>query len=213
MNEMANVIISAFTEDQVASLTGITTTQLRYWDRTKFFVPALADDSRRRPYSRIYSFRDLVCLKVLNVLRNEVRASLPHLREVKEKLAHLGDDMWAKTTLYVLNRKVIFDNPETQQKEEIVSGQGILQIPLKVVQGDMEKAVKNLWRRDEATFGKIHQKRGVAGNNPVIAGTRIRVSAIKAFQDAGYTIDQIREQYPTLTEADIKAALTHGKAA
>ena len=212
MSEITN-IVSAFTEEHAAYLTGISVSQLRYWDRTKFFVPTLADDNRRQPFSRIYSFRDLICLKVLNVLRNEVRCSLPHLREVKEKLAHLGDDMWAKTTLYVLNRKVIFDNPETRLREEIVSGQGVLQIPLEVVRGNMEKAVRELWKRDDATIGKIQKRRGVASNNAVIAGTRIRVNAIKAFYDAGYTINQIREQYPSLTEADIQAALNYGKAA
>jgi uncharacterized protein (DUF433 family) len=206
-------IISAFTEEQVFLLTGITMAQLRYWDRTSFFVPSLSEETRRRPYSRIYSFRDIVCLKILNVLRNEVKASLPHLREVKEKLAHLGEDIWAKTTLYVLNKKVIFHNPETDSKEEIVSGQKILQIPLIVVSRDTERDVRALWQRDDSTIGKIERKRGVASNQEVIAGTRIPVRSVKAFSDAGYSIDQIKKEYPTLTEEDIRAALAHAAAA
>jgi uncharacterized protein (DUF433 family) len=212
MSKNSNVV-SAFSEEQVQRLTGITAAQLKYWDRTNFFVPSLAEEDRRRPYSRVYSFRDLVCLKVLNTLRNEARVSLPQLREVTDRLAHLGDDVWAKTTLYVLNRKVVFDNPETRRKEEIVTGQGVLQIPLEVVQSNMERAVKELWRRDETTIGKVQQKRGIASNRPVVAGTRIPVSAIKAFHEAGYTIEQIREQYPVLTDDDIRTALKHGEAA
>jgi len=206
-------VISAFNEEQVQRLTGVTMAQLRYWDRTNFFAPSLTDENRGRPYSRIYSFRDLVCLKILNKIRTEARVSLPHLREVKEKLAHLGEDMWSKTTLYVLNRRVIFDNPATRRKEEIVTGQSILQIPIHVVQSGMENAVRELWKRDEKTIGKIQRKRGIAGNKPTVSGTRIPISAIKAFSDAGYTIEQIREQYPILTKEDIKAALSHGKAA
>lgn len=206
-------VVLAFGEEHVERLTGLSTSRLRYWDRTRFFTPGLADENRRLAYSRIYSFRDLVCLKVLSTLRNEARVSLQHLREVKDKLAHLGDDMWAKTTLYVLNRKVIFVNPETHQKEEVVSGQGILQIPLRVVWDSMEKAVQSLWTRDAATIGKIERRRGVASNKPVIAGTRIPVKAIKAFQDAGYSIKKIREQYPVLTEKDIRAALEYSEAA
>jgi uncharacterized protein (DUF433 family) len=206
-------IVSAFSEEQTQRLTGVTVAQLRYWDRTNFFTPSLADENRRRPYGRVYSFQDLVCLKILNTLRNEARVSLPHLREVKDKLAHLGDDMWARTTLYVLNRKVVFDNPDTRQREEIVSGQGVLQIPLQVVQSNMERAVKELWKRDKATVGKIQRTPGIASNKPVVAGTRIPVSAIKAFREAGYTIEQIREQYPVLTDVDIRAALKHGEAA
>jgi uncharacterized protein (DUF433 family) len=206
-------IISAFSEDDVERLTGITTRQLRYWDRTRFFVPSLADEDRRRVYSRVYTFRDVMCLKILNTIRNESKISLQHLREVKDKLQHLGDDMWAKTTLYLLNRRIVFLNPETDQKEDVVSGQGVLQIPLRVVRSDIERAVRSLRQRDAATVGQITRHRGLAGNKPVVAGTRIPVKSIKAFSEAGYSMDQIREQYPVLTDADIRAALKYGKAA
>jgi hypothetical protein len=83
---------------------------------------------------RLYSFRDIVSLKAL---RNEANVPLEHLREVKEKLIHLGDYIWAKTTLYVFNKRVVFDNPGTKEKEEVVSGQGVLQIPLQVVAENM----------------------------------------------------------------------------
>jgi hypothetical protein len=136
-------------------------------------VPSLAYEDRSRPYSRLYSFRDLVSLRVLNAIRNEARVPLPHLREVKEKLQHLGDEIWSKTTLYVLNKRVVFVNPETDGMEEVVSGQGVLQIPLQVVTCDMQKRVESLRRRDPATIGKFDRKRGLAHNQVVIAGTRI----------------------------------------
>jgi DNA-binding transcriptional MerR regulator len=162
-------------------LTGITIGQLRYWDRTRFFTPSLANEDRRQAYSRVYTFRDVMCLKILNTIRNESKVPLQHLREVKDKLEHLGDDMWAKTTLYLLNRRIVFLNPETAQKEDVVSGQGILQIPLQVVRGDMERAVRALRQRDEKTIGRVTHHRGLANNKPVIAGTRIPVKSIKAF--------------------------------
>ena len=206
-------IIAAFSEEDVERLTGITIRQLRYWDSTRFFKPTLADDNRRWAYSRVYTFRDVVCLKVLNTIRNELRVPLPRLREAKEKLAHLGEDVWAKVTLYILNRRVVVHNPETDRKEDVVSGQGVLQIPLQVVSSDMEKAIHALRRRDATTVGKIAQRRSTAANKPVIAGTRIPVKSIMAFARAGYSIEQIREQYPVLTVADIKAALDHRDAA
>jgi uncharacterized protein (DUF433 family) len=209
----SDVVVSAFTEDHVERLTGISGRQLRYWDRSGFFVPSLAYEDRRAAYSRLYSFRDIVGLKVINALRNDAGVSLPHLREVKDRLSHLGEDMWAKTTLYVLNKRVIFNNPETDKKEEVVSGQGILQIPLAVVSGDMQAAIRALRERDQKTIGKIEHQRGVAHNQPVVAGTRIPVRSIKAFADAGYSVDQIRKEYPTLTREDIKAALEFGAAA
>lgn len=211
--ELTKTVIAAFTEDQVERLTGVTAPQLRHWDRSGFFVPSLAYEDRSQPLSRLYSFRDLVSLKVLNSLRNEHKVSLQHLRQVKETLSHLGEDVWAKTKLYVLNKRVAFDNPVTRAKEEIVTGQGVLEIALEVVTGDMRKAVDGMRRRDETLVGQIETKKGIAKSKPVIAGTRIPVSTIKAFADEGYTVQQIREEYPTLTEADIIAAIRHKDAA
>jgi uncharacterized protein (DUF433 family) len=212
MDDATNVI-AAFSEEDVERLTRISIGQLRYWDRTGFFTPGLADQNRRLSHSRIYTFRDVVCLKILNTIRNESKVPLQHLREVRKKLLDLGDDLWAKITLYILNRRVVFHNPETDQKEDVVSGQFVLQIPLRVVSGDMEKAVRVLRERDAATIGRITRHRNTANNRPVIAGTRIPVKSIKAFSEAGYTVDQIREQYPVLTAEDIRAALAYGAAA
>jgi uncharacterized protein (DUF433 family) len=212
VSEISNVI-ATFSEEDVERLTGISISQLRYWDRTGFFVPSIAEENRRVVHSRIYTFRDVVCLKILNTIRNESRVPLQHLREVRERLLHLGDDLWTKITLYILNRRVLFHNAETDQKEDVVTGQGVLQIPLLVVSGDVEKAARSLRERDTGTIGQIARHRGTVNNRPVIAGTRIPVKSIQAFSKAGYSIDQIREQYPILTEEDVRAALSYGAAA
>jgi uncharacterized protein (DUF433 family) len=209
----AHNIIAAFTEEQVHRLTGVTPRQLRTWDRDGFFVPSLAYEDRSSPYSRLYSFRDVVSLKVISALRNVAKVKLSHLREVKEKLLHLGEDMWSKTTLYILEKRVVFDNPETNAKEEIVSGQGVLQIPLQVITGNMVDAVKAMQERKPAVIGKFEQKRGVAHSQVVIAGTRIPVRSVKAFADAGYSVEQIKQEYPTLTDEDIRAAIKYSAAA
>ncbi|SIO51262.1 MerR HTH family regulatory protein [Bradyrhizobium erythrophlei] len=211
--ESSSVVVSAFTEDHVERLTGVSQRQLRYWDRTGFFVPSLAYEDRRSPYSRLYSFRDIVSLKIVSALRNDANVPLPHLRDVKEKLAHLGDDLWATTTLYVLNRRVIFDSPDMDRREEVVSGQVMLQIPLKVVSGSTEEAVKALRKREDTAIGKIERRKNIAHNQAVIAGTRIPVRSVKAFADAGYSVEQIQKEYPTLTAEDIKAAIAFEAAA
>lgn len=207
----SNSVVMTFTEDQVERLAHITRRQLRYWDRIGFFVPSFAYEDRSQAFSRLYSFRDIASLRVLNALRNEAQVPLTHLRQVKEKLSHLGDQLWASTTLYVLNRKVIFDNPETTEREEIVSGQGILQIPLQVVTGKIEDEIERLRRRDPSEIGTVERKKGVVQNQPVLGGTRIPVRTIQEFADAGYTVTQIVEEYPELTADDVAAAI--GKAA
>ncbi len=206
------MVIMAFTEDQANRLTGVSLYQLRSWARDGFFIPSLTSRDEDEPLLSLYSFRDLVCLKIINQLRNESRVPLNHLREVKEKLSHLGDDLWAKTTLFVLNRRVILSNPETGEKEDAVNGQGVLQIPLVVVSGNMKDAVRLLRQRDQSLIGRIDAKR-FGAKNPVIAGTRIPVSTIKDFIDDGFTPEQIVLQYPSLTVDDVKAAMGHKVAA
>jgi len=205
--------IAMFSEEITSRLTGVSVRQLRYWDSDGFFSPSFGYEDRSKPYSRLYSFRDLVALKVLNGLRNEVKVPLGHLREVKERLLSLGEKLWGETTLYVHNKRVVFVNPETDTLEEVVSGQGVLQIPLLVASANMREAIRLLNRRKPETIGKFEKRRDVADNQLVIAGTRIPVQNIKAFAAQGYSVDQIKLEYPTLTEEDIQAAINYDAAA
>ena len=186
--------------------------QLRYWSRD-FFAPSIPIEGRGFSASRLYSFRDLVCLSILNALRNEAKVPLQELRRTKEQLKALGDHLWATTTLYLFGKRVVFVNPETGGMEEVVSGQGVLQIPLQVVAGSTAEAVQAMRARRPETIGFIEQKRGIAQSQPVIAGTRIPVRSIQAFASAGYSLVEINRQYPTLTPEDIQAALGYKKVA
>ncbi|MFD2056539.1 DUF433 domain-containing protein [Mesorhizobium calcicola] len=202
-----NVVISAFTEDQVVRLTGVSRRQLRYWATDKFFIPSIKMEDEELAELRLYGFRDLLCLKIISSIRNESKVSFPELRKAKIRLAHLGEDMWAKTTLYVHRGKIVFDNPETGQKEETSTGQGVLGIALKVVSGKMEDAVRAMRRRNSEVIGKIDGERGSAKKQPVIAGTRIPVRTIQSFHKAGYSVEDIQKQYPSLDLGDIEAAI------
>jgi len=209
----SNVIISAFTEEQVVRLTAVSPRQLRYWATDGFFVPSIKMEEEEFAELRLYGFRDLLCLKVISTIRNERKVPFPELRRAKARLAEFGDDMWAKTTLYVHQKKIVFDNPLTGHKEEASTGQGVLEIPLQVVSGDMEKAVRAMRQRGTESKGKIEQKRGIAQNQPVIAGTKIPVRTIQAFYKAGYSIKEIRNQYPSLDEEDVAAAISYKEVA
>lgn len=202
-------VIAAFSEDHVERLTGLSKGQLRYWDRTQFFTPSLAEENRRVAYSRIYSFKDVVALRTLGVLRKQYNVPLQHLRQIAQKLKHLEDRLWTAMTLYVLNRRVNFFNPETDRIEDVLSGQYALGIPLKTIVADTRRDVEQLHRRDEGQIGKIQRARYVSHNAWVVAGTRISVAAIKRFAEDGFSVGQILQEYPTLTEADIKAAIKH----
>ena len=89
----------------------------------------------------------------------------------------------------------------------------MLQIPLKVVAGDVRVALSKLRAREPTSIGKVERRRGLVHNQPVISGTRIPVRSVKAFAAAGFSIDQIRTEYPSLTEEDVRAALAYDSAA
>ena len=203
------MIVSVFSEDQVQRLTGISKRQLRYWDRTGFFTPSLAEENRRIAFSRIYSFTDVVSLRVLNILRNQYGVSLQHLRRAAEDLPQMSEEKWGSTELFVLNRRVVFVEPETTKYREIVSKQYVIGIPLREIVSDTKRDIKVLRERDKGTAGTIVRSRNICHNAWVMAGTRIRVDSIKEFDKEGYTVRQIQKEYPTLTEADIEAALRH----
>jgi uncharacterized protein (DUF433 family)/DNA-binding transcriptional MerR regulator len=205
----ADVIIRAFSEDSVKRLTGLTTSQLRYWDNTGFFAPEYADPNRKTAFSRLYSFRDIVALRTLSVLRNQHNVPLQHLRKVANKLCHLGYDLWTNTTLYVLNKKVVFHEPGTDLPQEVVSGQYVIGILLKTIISDTTKDVEKMRRRDPEKIGLVERSRYINHNAWVVGGTRIPTAAIKRFKEAGYTDEQIIAEYPDLTARDIRAALIH----
>lgn len=206
-------MVQAFSLEQTARLTGISSGQLLNWDRTGFFTPSLASHNRREVFSRVYSFNDLSSLKVIATLRNETKVSLQHLREVGRKLSRLGENSWTRITLFVLNKKVVFHNPDTDTKEEIVSGQAILDIPLQVVRSNMQRAVDADRVRSEKQLGQTEQRKFLSHSQIVIAGTRIPVKSVVAFIDAGYSNAMIIEEYPSLTVEDIEAVRRIGIAA
>lgn len=202
-----DTVIGAFSEAQVERLTGVTRAQLRRWHRSGFFIPSYAVAGGAGAFSRIFSFKDLVSLRVLNQLRNVYGISMPELRKTAAKLSHIGDDVWTATTLYVHRRKVVFEEPETSKRREVTSEQYVADIPLKVAISSTRHAVEEMNRRDEAVVGEVTRRKFVSHSAPVIAGTRIPVRVIKEFAAAGVSPEGILKEYPTLTLADVEAAL------
>lgn len=202
-------VIGAFSEAQVERLTGLSKSQLTRWRRDGFIRPAY-DDGGRSPFSHVYSFKDLVNLRVLNALRNVHDVSLSELKKVGRALSHLGEDRWTATTLYVLNRRVVFVEPETKRKREITTKQYVVDIPLKLAIQSAHKAVESMNDR-AAAGGNIVRNRFVAQNALTFAGTRIPVSAVIDFARAGFSHGEILREYPELTGVDIYAALEHAK--
>lgn len=208
MSKLPNGVLAAFSEDHVERLTGLTKGQLRSWDRAGFFAPRYAYEDRHAPYSRVYSFQDVVGLRTIAVLMKQYRVSLQSLRKVAQELVRRGFSHWADVKLYVLKRQVYFRAPKSDKVEGVWDGQ-LAMVPIIDVINDVEARVRELQKRDASQVGHVERHKHVVRNSSVVAGTRIPTAAIRRYREAGYTVDQIVKQYPALTAEDVQAALVH----
>jgi uncharacterized protein (DUF433 family) len=200
--------IRAFSADHVIRLTGLSRMQLSYWDRTKFFEPHYAFENRRSPNSRVYSFRDVVGLRTLSVLRKFHKIALQKLRRVAKHLSRYNEAPWSELVLYVFKKDVYFREPETESVRDELSGQ-YTHLRLESIIQDVSKDAERLKHRTQDQIGRIERRRYVAHRAWLVAGTRIPTKAVWNFTQAGYSPQRIIREYPLLTEPDVLAALEH----
>lgn len=86
-----------FTAQQAQTFTGCTHHQLRYWDRVGLVIPTIQGTGGRPGVRRLYSFRDLVALRVVKSLLDNgmslqrVRRAWDYLRRNADMDSHLAE--------------------------------------------------------------------------------------------------------------------------
>lgn len=201
--------IDMFTVEQAGRLTSLSPGRIVAWARQGFFGPAWGT-APGQPYGRLYSFRDLVGLRTLAVLRDQHHVSLADLRRVSDWLRDRCDAPWANLRFYVAGRRVYFDDPETGMRTASRPiGQGAFPFEMQAVAADVQRRVDEARKRSPEQVGQVEQHRHVVRNAPVLAGTRIPTRAIWNFHRAGYTTEQILAEYPRLAPADVAAAIAY----
>ncbi len=205
--------ILAFTGQQVGRLTGLSPRVLRYWEETGVYRASYIDDRPRVPFRRIYSFRDVVSLRTLALLRREHRVRLDDLRRTGAYLRETypdHPDPWAELRFGVLNRRVIFRDPESGAWLTVTPpGQTVLPIDVAAIARATEREAARFTERRPEDIGAIVRHRYVLGNASRLAGTRIPTSAVWHFHEDGADAAAIRRAYPDLTVEDIAAAIAH----
>ena len=89
--------MEGFTSHQASRLTGCTPRQLRYWDKIGLVMPSVQGTGGRPGVPRLYSFRDLVALRVVTSLLDggmslqRVRRAYQFLRSNAEMEGHLSE--------------------------------------------------------------------------------------------------------------------------
>ena len=90
----------AFTSKQACYLSGCTSHQLRYWDKVKLVSPSVQSSHGKPGVPKLYSFRDIVSLKVIKTLLDN-GMSIQRVRRAWRYLSRNGDlqDQLSKTKL------------------------------------------------------------------------------------------------------------------
>lgn len=95
----------AYTSREAARVSGVPFFTVDYWDRSKFLRPSIAKgDGRGKGRQRMYSYRDIILLRVARELR-EQKVSLETLRSVVRKLASCTSDL-ATARYAVVGREI-----------------------------------------------------------------------------------------------------------
>ena len=101
--------MQGYTAEQTCRLTNCTPHQLRYWDRMSLVKPSVQSTGGRPGVRRLYSFRDLVALRVVRSLIDN-GMSLQRVRRAWEYLRRRGDmDSHLSDSTLVTNGVTIFD--------------------------------------------------------------------------------------------------------
>lgn len=206
MNTDRNIVM-AFTADQISRLAGISVDRLRYWEKTDAFIPQRFKRLVSGPYTRIYTFQDLVSLRVIANLRVNHGIELQQLRTVSNYIIDYANHPWSSLAVRIFGRHLEFRDPQTL---EWISanpfGQSALAIEFEEVSAEAEADARMAILRRPDQLGKITRHRNVMSNEYVFEGTRIPVATVRRLLDANYSNSDVLRCYPTLSEEDIEFA-------
>jgi DNA-binding transcriptional MerR regulator len=127
---------------RAAKVAGITYRQLDYWARQNYVRPSLVD-ARGSGSQRLYSFRDLLKLKVMKQLLDQ-GLSLQKTRGAIQALEAAGEDV-ASARLVLAGPRALLVHSDGEVSD-VLSGQGVLALvlPMSGVVEELNAAITTL---------------------------------------------------------------------
>ena len=190
-------------QNRVAKLTGVPRSTMNDWERSGVFIPSPHTKRSHGQLSKWYSFRDIVSLSALRRLRTRGNVSLAEIRQAGEYFARWYQEPWSELRVGYLSGRLVFMNPITHMWEGVDGQQVIQEIMLSDIPREVERELPALLARSASDYGRITQHRGVNGNRPTFAGTRIMVDSVRNLVSHGYSDERILQEFPALAPADI----------
>jgi DNA-binding transcriptional MerR regulator len=137
---------------QVCKIVGITYRQLDYWARTELVRPSVMD-ANGSGTQRLYSYRDLVELKVIKQML-DAGISLQSARKAVESLRGFDEDL-ASVRIVLQGPNVVLAQSDEQVMDLLRGGQGVLSMVLELqpLQNTITEAVQLAFPTDTDTDG------------------------------------------------------------
>ena len=143
---------NGFRGPQVCQIVGITYRQLDYWARTNLLKPSLTD-AKGSGTARLYSYNDLLCLKVIKQLLDagiqlrSARKAIQCLNAAHQSLASVNLVIGPDATILIQNGEELLNLIQT--------GQSVFNIlPLGNLQNEVDTKIVQLlpeWSVDDST--------------------------------------------------------------
>jgi DNA-binding transcriptional MerR regulator len=210
--DSGDVAERAWTTEQVLRITGVSKRRLSYWlDRE--ILTADVDEARGRGRVRLWSFANLVEVRVVVWLRD--RVSLQLIAKIVENLRKRGlDQPLAELRFAVVDTgkakrptDVVVQRPDGSW-ETPIEGQVVMEVLLPLNRFAEElRAASEQDRARRRQPGRVERRRGRLGSVEVLAGTRVPVAAVRRLLAAGWSAERIIENHPGLTDRDVAAAV------
>lgn len=147
--------IDGYRAPQVCNLVGITYRQLDYWARTGLILPSV-QPAQGSGSQRLYSFGDIVQLKVVKRLRDagmslkKIRTAMDILREQLQSSAPLAD-----VTLLSDGVSIYAAHSPDEVVDVFQRGQGVFGIAVGPVQQELEGEIHRLFPDDASPLGEM----------------------------------------------------------
>lgn len=187
-----------------AEIAGISPQRLHYWERTDLVSPTVTRQISKGKRVRLYDVRDLTTLMVVAKLVRNPSISLQHVRKVVEHLRGTGYDAPLTELRFRIDHdEIVFQHPDGMWEGSAIADQ-MVEVTLRIDLAEMHHAAEQAIDRPRRIgASRIERRRGVLASKPVLADTRVPVSAVEIYLARGFDDDEILSAFPELEPADI----------
>jgi len=193
----------AVTRDAAARIAGLSSRQVDYWASTGLIEPDVDTHLTPDRRVRLYGFVDLLSLLVAAELKSR-KVSLQHIRAIVSHLRSRGyPHPLTQLTFATVGREVYFMHDDGSWEGDLQPDQVVIHEVLNL--DPLRRRIAAGAQRDTTLAGRVERRRGAMGSKPVLAGTRVPVDTVRHYLEAGRTVEQVLESFPTLTAADVEA--------